>query len=320
MTMLRSRRMPMAALISAALWSTGCSTDRAPGDFYAPSDVGTLVVDAVLQVGKPAPNVILSRTISPDQDFFRNLTAEVGASVRVEAPGQQLFVYQPGAVAGVYEPSFIGGSPIIQPNLTYNLQVTASNGEVVRATTTTPPVLDIDTWLLLDQTGQNVRRILQTFDTEGDSVYFHPDNQLVYSDGLLEAQFTPVGVAAYQVGLFSLDWDSDFVIDPDFFDDEDFEDLERYISSPLFEAIDGKIRLPWFAIYYAERYKFRIYAVDRNWFDLVRSTPEFSAGGAGFGGNLGDDFERPIFHVEGGIGLFGSGSADSVGVFILPRP
>ncbi len=34
----------------------------------------------------------------------------------------------------------------------------------------------------------------------------------------------------------------------------------------------------------------------------------------------GSGFDRPIFHVEGGIGLFGSASTDSVGIIVLPRP
>ena len=65
----------------------------------------------------------------------------------------------------------------------------------------------------------------------------------------------------------------------------------------------------------------RIFALDENWYDLVRSSPEL-AGGRGavaFGGNLGDAFERPIFHVDGGIGLFGSASVDSGAFFVLPE-
>jgi hypothetical protein len=61
----------------------------------------------------------------------------------------------------------------------------------------------------------------------------------------------------------------------------------------------------------------RTYALDRNWYDLVRSDPDE---GGSFGGLAGDEFERPLFHVEGGIGLFGSAAVDSVGFVVLPRP
>ena len=119
--------------------------------------------------------------------------------------------------------------------------------------------------------------------------------------------------------LFSLDLGSDFVIDPDFFEDEDFEDLERNNASPPLEGEDGLLRLPWFAVFFEGRYLIKIFALDTNWYDLVRSDRDFSAGGPGFGGTAGDSFQKPIFHVDGGIGLFGSASVDSIGLYVLPR-
>ena len=63
--------------------------------------------------------------------------------------------------------------------------------------------------------------------------------------------------------------------------DEDFEEFDRRLSSPAFLAADGRVRLPWFAIYFQERYKTTIYALDKNWYDLIRSTPD--------DGGFGDD-------------------------------
>jgi hypothetical protein len=58
--------------------------------------------------------------------------------------------------------------------------------------------------------------------------------------------------------------------------------------------------------------------MDRNWFDLARTDPVLGGGGGGFGfgGATGDATEPPIFHVEGGIGLFGSMSSDSIGFYV----
>ena len=75
------------------------------------------------------------------------------------------------------------------------------------------------------------------------------------------------------------------------------------------------MRLPWFAVYYDGRHLVKTYAVDRNWYDLVRTTPE---GGGLFGGNLGEGQDPPTFHVTGGIGLFGSASVDENGFRINP--
>jgi D-alanyl-D-alanine dipeptidase len=56
------------------------------------------------------------------------------------------------------------------------------------------------------------------------------------------------------VAIFSLDEGSDFVIDPDFFDEADFEDLDRVNYSPPLGGIGGNLRLPWFAIFFEGRY------------------------------------------------------------------
>jgi hypothetical protein len=216
---------------------------------------------------------------------------------------------------GVYGPGVPG--PMVQPATTYQLEVRTTEGEVLTATTTTPAAFSADAWVLLDDAGA-VTRTLATFAEHGDSLYDQPSNRLVYQQGLLEGRFTRGGAVGFQVGLSSLDGDSDFVIDPDFFDDEDFADLERDVASPPFDALDGKVSLPWFAIYFEGRYLVRIFSVDRNWYDLARSLPEFSGGGPGFGGQAGDGFDRPLFHVDGGIGLFGSAAVDSMGFTILP--
>jgi hypothetical protein len=292
----------------------GCSTDRPDSEFFAPGDVGTLVVDATLIVGQPLPRIQLTRTTTPDQVFNFRESAEAGASVEiVSRSGGTRFQYimvRPGVYAplrGIF----------VNPETTYDLRIVTTDGEVLTATTTTPPRFSIDEWVLLDNSGNTVRRRLRTFVELGDSVYYAPENQLIYTDGLLEGRFERTDVAGYHVGLQSLDLDSDFVFDPAFFDDEDFESLERIISSPPFEAGEGTVRLPWFAIFFQERYKIRVFAVDPNWYDLILTLPEFSGG---LGGEAGDDFGRPKFNVNGGIGLFGSGSVDSIGVYILPLP
>jgi hypothetical protein len=107
------------------------------------------------------------------------------------------------------------------------------------------------------------------------------------------------------------------VIGPELFDPVDLEELDRALSSPAFEALESRVKFPWLTIYSQGRYKIRVFAVDENWYQLILTLSEFQSG---FGGNIGDFFTRPSFSVEGGIGLFGSASVDSIGFFILPRP
>lgn len=124
---------------------------------------------------------------------------------------------------------------------------------------------------------------------------------------------------AFQIGIESLDLDSPFVIDVSFLDEDDLDDFERYSVSPALIAEDGKLRLPWFAIAFEGRYVLRTFTLDNNWFDLLRSLPELTDDSSlAFGGNAGDNFERPLFHMNGGIGLFGSAKVDSIGFTIFP--
>jgi hypothetical protein len=195
--------------------------------------------------------------------------------------------------------------------------VRAADGRRVWAVTRTPEPFQVADWLLLDDRGETTQSRLATFQDYGDAVFTRPENQLLYTQGLLEARFDPAGIVGVQVGLFSRTPDSPLVIDPDLVEDEE---LDRINSSPPYLPQDGAVRLPWFAIFFEGKYVLKIWTMDANWFDLARTDPVLSGGGFGFGGQAGDDFERPIFHIEGGIGLFGSGAVDSIGIVVHPRP
>jgi hypothetical protein len=308
------------------LLGVGCGK-RNPGDLLAPAEVGTIVVDARLIVGRTVPIIWLRTTQSPAEPYPRGLAGLSGASVELVASTGDTIRYVQHPLDGdryiaeaytIPEPAHV-----VLPNTTYSLRVVAPDGRVVTASTTTPDSFSVREWLLLEDPSLAVRRSLATYDdfpNFPDSVYYVESNQLIYQDGLLEARFDRGNALAFQVGLFSLDPGSPYVIEADFLDPEDLEDLERETSSPPFEAPDASIRLPWFAIFFEGRYNIKIYSVDRNWYDLARTLDFFGNSNIGFGGNAGDNFERPIFHVNGGIGLFGSAAMDEVGFTIHPKP
>ena len=80
----RSRRgfLAIAAGLSA-LSAGGCSTDRAPGELFGPSEAGLLVVDAHLIVDADFPDVWLSRASSLERPYSFQNAAEGGATVRI---------------------------------------------------------------------------------------------------------------------------------------------------------------------------------------------------------------------------------------------
>jgi hypothetical protein len=271
-----------------------------------------LVIDAVLLVDEDLPSILLSRTGEIDAPFASGAVVETGARVVMSHEGEE-FIYVE-EVPGRYVPVT---TRRVGPRETYELRVTPTRGPEASAVTTTPPRFTVPDWVILDESTLEVRRELEDFSGSEDEAF--DANELVYAEGLLEARFSRPDVQAFQVAIFSLDEGSDFVIDPDFFDEADFEDLDRVNYSPPLGGIGGNLRLPWFAIFFEGRYKIKIFAIDDNWYDLIRSSPALG-GGQGFGGNAGDSFERPIFNVEGGIGLFGAAAVDSVGFRVLPRP
>ena len=234
--------------------------------------------------------------------------AGVGDAEVVITQGEQTFLYSPGSgfFFGSYRPP--PNAPLVLPNTTYHLRV-RSQGREATAQTITPDRLDIREVALLDDETLEVIRPLKRY--EDGNV---EENRVVYQDGLLEMRFDPLPVSGYQIAIESLDLSPDFLVNSDFFDEYDFD---RYGSSPALEASDGNLRMPWFIVAYAGSHVIRVYAVDKNWFDLIRSVPEFyqdDDGNAFQPGSLaGDNFERPLFHVDGGIGIFGSASVDSVG-------
>jgi hypothetical protein len=297
-----------------------CTSERDQSELFAPEFLDILVIDAVLIVGQEYPIVKLSRTLAPNVPFNPDTAGEVGATINIASDFQSMTYHDVPGQPGAYEP--VPGYFIV-PETEYRLTVTSAEQEQLTARTVTPTLFSVDEWVLLDSTGSTELRTLKTFAEAGDQVYFQPENQLRYAEGLLEARFAPGGAGqfaalGYHLALFSIDPESDYVIDPPFFEEEDFEDLPRKGSSPILIIEDGRVRLPWFGIFFQGRHNYKVFVTDQNWYDLVRSLPP-GDGGLGFGGNAGDTQDRPIFHVDGGIGLFGSASVDSVGFFVLPE-
>ena len=197
----------------------------------------------------------------------------------------------------------------------YNLEVVLDNEPTVRATTTTPARMHIDHVALVDYDNldRELRR-LQLF-SSGDP-YSAPENQLEYTAGALVVRIqSEKQSVSHQFSMLNLERDSELLFN--LFDDEEEEDdeLKRRATSPLVRAQDGQIYMPWDGINYAGRHKVKLFAVDQNWFDLVRTDNVNADRGAG---EAGQGFQRPLFHVENGIGLFASAAVDSFGFFVHP--
>ncbi|MDE2812976.1 MAG: DUF4249 family protein [Gemmatimonadota bacterium] len=302
--------------IFIVLCLTACAAERQPGDLFGSVEEGSeLVVDGILIVDQTLPELFVRRILPPGQTYSRDAAGVSDAQVLV-FQGDQIFEYAPDPAApGRYLPPL--EAPLVQTTTEYRLEVDVE-GKKVRARTTTPERMQVRQVVLLDEDTQEIMRTLKSFAEVGDEVYTAPENQLTHLEGLIEIHLEKAG-EAYQAALFALEEDAQ-LLDEDFIEiyDRDREDL-RANQSPPFAASDGIVRWPWFAVVYTGRSLIKVYAVDHNWFEYARASPDQQEQG-GFGGMAGDNFERPFFQVEGGIGLFGSASVDSVGFVVLPRP
>ncbi len=296
------------------------AADRDPGELFGPGQEELIVVDAILVVDAPLPPVMLRRTAAPGVPYEAAATGLEGASLSIKS-GDALFEYRPDPeVPGRYLPP--GDAPPVEPERVYELQVTSGDAPAVRARTRTPAQVRIDELVLLDDDLETELQRLRLFSEIGDEVYDAGENQLEYPVGVLIARLGDGGETGfYQFATFNLESSSpylfatDWIEEGDLEEEEDFE-LERDNTSPLFRAEESELYVPWEGIYHAGRYKVRLFAVDRNWFDLVRTDNIDSERGSG---EAGQSFQRPLFHIENGIGLFASASVDSFGFFIRPQ-
>ena len=287
-----------------------CAAEREPGELFGPSEADLVVVDAILIVDQPMPDIFLRRTLSPNGNYSAAAAAIADAQLTIHSNEQSYTYTADPDSAGRYLPP--ASAPAIAAQQTYLLEASLSDGRTLTASTTTPQRLVIEKLLLLNEDNLEVERELKLFAEVGDGVYSAPENEVVYRQGLVEAVLADeLDVAAYQLAIFNLEDDSPLLIDADFLEQDDLDEFEREGASPALSVREGRARLPLFAIAFAGRHKFKIYALDKNWFDFIRTDPD--SDGGGFGGLLGDQFQRPIFNVTGGIGFFASASVYSIG-------
>ena len=311
--------MPALILSLALLLLAACTPDflkaeREPDSLFGPSEGGRTVVEAILLVDRPLPPVFLRRTVDPGVPYDPEATGVAGATVAVLSD-DEVFAYRPDPTTpGRYLPP--DDAAAVQPDRRYRLRAGLGADETVEAETHTPERLDIEGLVLLDDDFETEVRRLRLFSELGDAVYQAPENQLRYTQGGLEVRLGRSGNAAsYQFAVANLERNSPLLFDADLFD-EDEDDFDRRETSPLLGVDEDGIFLSWDGLFFAGRYKAKLFAVDQNWFDLVRTDNVDSDRGSG---EAGQDFQRPLFRVDNGIGLFASAAVDSFGFFVRAK-
>ncbi len=277
-----------AAVLAGLAVHPGCTGERDPASLFGPAERVTVVVDAVLYVDRTLPEIIVTRTRAANIAFAEEAVAVNDAEVTV-LQGLAEYRYESAGHLGRYLPT--PGSPKVRPNTEYRLRVRAL-GREVRGATVTPGRISLDEIAIVEETSMEVIRRFEPESTRR--------NQVTYREGLIEIRFDPLDVEAYQVVVLEGEQDDEG-------------------GSPPLEARDGRLLLPWFAIGSSGAHQVEVYALDRNLFDFLRSVEASGQNAFGFGSLAGDTFERPVFNLDGGIGVFGSASVDTFGFVVLPE-
>ena len=294
-----------------------CSAERQPGSLFGSAEEDSeLVVDAVLLVDQTLPELFVRRSQAPDRPYDLEAAGVGDARVRI-LQGDRAFEYaaDPESPGRYLPPS---DPPRVEPRTEYQLEVEVGE-QRVWGRTTTPARLRVRQAVLIDWETGEILRTLKSFAEAGDGVFEAPENQLLYPEGVLEIHLEAVEAKGYQAAIFNLErYPNKVNEDLDEFYEDDPDPSKN--ESPPLEVPEGIVRWPWFAVYYTGRSIVKVYALDQNWFDYARTNADQQEQGGWAGGLAGDNFERPLFSVEGGMGIFGSASADSVGFVVVPRP
>ncbi|MFU8813152.1 MAG: DUF4249 family protein [Balneolaceae bacterium] len=264
-----------------------------------------VVIEAYLIAGNPMPEVRVSRTLPAFEEYTFERAALRNAAVVITDTDAGMAIPFREEQPGIYRPH--GNVPTIREGGRYAIQVQFNDrDEVVTAQTRIPLQFDI-------------------LGTVPDEVVFQSSEQL------------EIGITAtapfngQNVYIFNTIAQNPIIqnLTPFYFDlvDRDNADIEDFFnnSSGLINEgnftinEDGTItlRIPWLGIAFFGVNDIVINSVDKNINDLLRSQD------VQLGGSTLPPGEIPnvIYNVDGGIGIFGSLSADTVTTrFVRPRP
>lgn len=252
----------------------------------------------VFKTGPADTEYILSESVLPDANVQIVLLDEDGNDQKVF---NYTYLNEDGE-AGIYIPEDLQHRVV--PQRTYRLDVSFENRpEIIQATTTIPDDFEIinEIPITITYQGSQLQLILSEIEET------QPQNVFVFSAIALHARLdnmTPFYFASLDEGGVEY---TDFKINS-----------SGLINEANFEKnSDGTITLqyPWLGVAFYGETLIVTQAVDKNIIDLVRSQQ------VQLGGSTLSPGEIPnlIYNTEGGIGVFGSLSSDTVSTIFL-RP
>lgn len=269
-----------------------------------------VVVESYAVANDSLPKVSVFKTAPSDEEFSSAESVIPDANVQIvlldkNGEDEEVFGYRfsdGNGEAGIYMP--LDKTHRILPRRTYRLDVSFDDRtEVVRATTTVPDDFEIINEIPVTITYQSAQLELTISKTEKTQ----PQNVFVFTAIALHAKLDNMTPFYYA----SLDEDG-----------VEYKDFEYNSSGLISEASfdqnsDGTITLkyPWLGIAFYGETLIVTHYVDENLQDLIRSQ-QIQLGGSTLSPG---EIPNLIYNTDGGIGIFGSLSSDTVST-IFARP
>lgn len=279
-------------------------------DIYDQDDYQEYIfLEAYATVNHPLPEVRIGKTLPVGQEYHFSAAALDGANVQIAllddaGAVEEVFDYQSSDTQGVYVAE--DETHRILPRRTYQINIDFDDRpETVQAETTVPDEIEIinevpDT--VVYQSAEQLELIVSAFErTQKQSVLVF---NTVAADPVLE------NMIPFYKNLVEDD------------DDTDVEDYYNTDSPPFNEGNfdineDGTITIqfPWIGVAFFGENTVVTNSIDENLLDLITSQEVQLGGGTLSPGEI----PNLRYHVEGGVGIFGSFASDTVQTF-FKRP
>ncbi len=287
------------ALAGTLLLATAC-------ELYTQDDYEEqYVVESYLVANRILPQVRVSRTLPVEEEYSLNKAAINDADVTItlldnNGTPEATYTYVSKGDSGIYIPET---PDVVLPKRSYELHVTLPAGDEVMAQTLVPGSFEIDDEQARNSIPYQSEEQLEIVITGNDHAY-NRQSYFIFTVNVIDPD--PDNLTPFYKSLIE---EQDVDIEDFYVNSSGIVNEENYEENP-----DGTqtLRLPWIGVAFYGENDVVANTIDDNMYDFLRYQ---SVQGGGTTLPPGE-IQNIKYHVEGGIGIFGSMASDTIRVNI----
>ena len=277
----------LSLLLCGIFYITNCTQEPT-----APKFQEEIIINGYLIVGHGVDTLHISKSLHINEEFSYAVAAVSTDSVFISVDNHAYRLLEYPRKPGAYYLS--KDSITVTPGKKYDLIVHV-DGKTLRASTIAPEQIRIQT--------------------------LYPDTSYYpYPDPGKSARFTLTWektdyTAAYEVSVIAkppydlINWGLDQLVQHrlEMYDCDTLRAFWPVHDFPV-GINETSVDISWFAFSYYGDYTIKLYAMDDNLWDLAASSSVYMP--------QSSEFEQPVYHIDGGLGIFAAVSVDSVHVYV----